>query len=120
MYTLMDFALALICCTTHNTTTVYGCGTVMPNRKFFPKDFTERALQHGDNQWRQDHNGGMVATVWMNRKPIYFLSSIHVAEYPYTFVVRHDKKGNDLIFTAPLCVFWIITKTWVALTSMIK
>ena len=95
----------------------------MPNRKFFLKDFTERALQCResftmqrelynaeralqcrDSQWRQDHNSGMVATVWMDRKPIYFPSNIHVAEDPYTFVVRHDQKGNDLIVTAPPCV----------------
>ena len=76
----------------------------MSNRKFFLKDFTERAIQHGDSQWRKDHNSGMVVTVWMDRKPIYFLGNIHIAEDPYTFVVRHDQKGNDLIFTAPPCV----------------
>ena len=83
---------------------VYSCGTVMSDRKFFLKDFTERALPHGDSQWRQDHNSGMVVTVWMDRKPIYFLSNIHVAEDPYIFVVKHGQKGNDLIFTTPPCV----------------
>ena len=49
----------LLHCLQHHK--VYGCGTVMSYGKFFPKDFTERALQCGDSQWRQDHSSGMVS-----------------------------------------------------------
>lgn len=45
----------------------------------------------------------MVATVWCDKKPIYFLSSIHMPVKPCS-VQRGDDKGNSLEIPATPCV----------------
>jgi hypothetical protein len=84
-----------------------GTGTVMTNRKQFPKQLVKlgaeaRALAQGDSEWLQCHTTGIVATRWTDKKPIYFLSNGLRAEStePMT-VTRRNKQGEKLTVPAP-------------------
>jgi hypothetical protein len=44
---------------------------------------------------------GILATVWCDKRPIHFLSSIHVAEKEGSTVSRKDGRGRRLHVTAP-------------------
>ena len=51
-------------------------GTIQTNRKLFPKDIICKKLpQRGDSKFRCSDNLSVCA--WMDRKPIYFVSSVH-------------------------------------------
>lgn len=81
---------------------LYACGTVMVNRGF-PREIVParpRDLNRGDSMWRQDHSTGVLASTWMDKKPIHTLSTIHMAEGEYT-VTRHNNRGEELIVPAP-------------------
>ena len=75
-----------------------GCGTVMTNRKGFPKHLkvTGKGTQ-GESEWMQCANTGILATRWCDKKPIYFLSNIHMAELDGLVIRRHNKKGEAIM-----------------------
>ncbi len=75
-----------------------GCGTVMTNRTGFPKDLKVRGKgTQGESEWMQCANTGILATQWCDKKPIYFLSNIHVAERDGLAIRRHNKKGEAIM-----------------------
>lgn len=83
-----------------------GTGTCMTNRQCYPKDLIKtkaeaRRLEQGQSEWLQCHNTGMVATRWMDKKPIYFMSNGYRCEsQPPVTVVRHNKQGEELVVPA--------------------
>ena len=85
-----------------------GCGTVMTNREGFPKDLkvTGKGTQ-GESEWMQCANTGILARWWCDKKPIYFLSNIHVAERDGLAIRRHNKKGEAIMVNVI-----IGTETW--------
>ena len=75
-----------------------GCGTVMTNRTGFPKDLKVRGKgTQGESEWMQCANTGILATRWCDKKPIYFLSNIHLAERDGLAIRRHNKKGEAIM-----------------------
>ena len=61
---------------------INACGTARPNRIGFPKELLTKATN--TNRWFMDFrsNGPLLATIWVDKRSIYFLSTIHVAEPP--------------------------------------
>ena len=55
----------------------YAAGTVMQNRKVFPPSLVhnKKDLARGDIKYLSKNN--LQALVWMDRKPMYFLSTFH-------------------------------------------
>lgn len=77
-----------------------GSGTCMTNRKGFPKQLVKtkaeaRKLTQGQFEWVQCQKTGLVATRWMDKKAIYFLSNglMPEASTPVT-VTRVTKIGE--------------------------
>ena len=77
---------------------LYFCGTSMTNRKGFPKTLIDqsRKSEQGSYQWQQCQTTGIVATRWMDKRPIYFVLTGLLPEDADCFVTRHDKAGKDL------------------------
>lgn len=64
---------------------IYACGTVRMNRRGFPDDLKGRLhLQRGQSMTRQ--KGNLTASVWQDKKPVAFLSTLSDprAEVPVT------------------------------------
>ena len=58
---------------------IMACGTVRTNRKGFPKELVKKGKQAcGFYDFRT--NGPLLACAWYDRRMVYLLSSIHVAE----------------------------------------
>lgn len=54
---------------------IYACGTVRMNRRGFPDDLKGRLrLQRGQSMTRQ--KGNLTASVWQDKKPVAFLSTL--------------------------------------------
>lgn len=76
-----------------------GCGTIMTNRKYFPKEIIKPKKQcktPGESEYRQCQRTGIVATRWVDKAPIYFLSNAHVAVREGLTVTRTNKTGESL------------------------
>ena len=52
-------------------------------------------------------NTGILARWWCDKKPIYFLSNIHVAERDGLAIIRHNKEGEAIMVNVI-----IGTETW--------
>ena len=72
----------------------------MTLRECFPKDpkVTGKGTQ-GESEWMQCANTGILATRWCDKKPIYLLSNIHMAERNGLAIRRHNKKGEAIMVT---------------------
>ena len=83
-----------------------ACGTVQTNRIGFPTSLITKksAVQRGESKWLQCKNTGIIATMWCDNKPIYFLTTIHVAESDGLEVSRRDKRGNKQPVPCTPCV----------------
>lgn len=71
-----------------------ACGTVRPNRKGFPKALVKKGKQaRGFYDYRT--NGPLLACAWYDRRMVYLLTTIHVAETTDgpTTVSRRVEKG---------------------------
>ena len=72
---------------------VNACGTARQNRKYFP---SELKVDRNDIAGYYDFqsSGPLLATVWKDKRVVYFLSTIHVARAssPVT-VQRREKDG---------------------------
>ena len=81
---------------------LYACGTAMTNRQGFPKELIKKAnlCKQGDFEWQQCSNTSILATRWCDRRPIYFLSTCFIPEHDECNVIRHDKRGNELVVKA--------------------
>ena len=75
-------------------------GTCMTNRKGFPKQLVKskaegRKLKQGDFEWVRCHTTGIVATRWMDKKPIYFLSNGLAPESSTPLTVKRVTKTGE-------------------------
>ena len=61
---------------------INACGTVRPNRIGFPKELLTKATNTNCGFVDFLSNGSLLATIWVDKRSIYFLSTIHVAEPP--------------------------------------
>ena len=101
----------------------YMCGTVKPNRKQFPKDLANDAIDKGQSIFYECDAEEMVAVKFRSLKNkstgkpkvVHLLSTAHDATTGPTG--KKDKDGNDVI--KPKCVLAYTTK-WVVLISWIK
>ena len=78
-------------------------GTVLTNRKFFPKDLAKmKKLQRGEYHYMNHEN--IVCLVWMDQRPIHFITSYHDPQQRGT-VQRIMKNGISLEVQAPsVCI----------------
>ncbi|XP_070562433.1 piggyBac transposable element-derived protein 4-like [Ptychodera flava] len=83
----------------------YGCGTVMANRKGFPSQLKRdpKDLQHGEMAWLTEEMTDLLATVWQDKKPVYYLSTLHTENADQN-VILHNRRGEEIILPAPPCV----------------
>ena len=70
-----------------------ACGTALTNRKQFPQVIigNKKNLQRGDSVYVCSEN--ISAVMWMDRRPIYFMSTCHDPQQKAT-VSRRDKQGH--------------------------
>ena len=61
---------------------INACGTARPNRIGFPKELLTKATNSNHGFVDFLSNGPLLATIWVDKRSIYFLSTIHVAEPP--------------------------------------
>ena len=61
---------------------INACGTAGPNRIGFPKELLTKATNSNSGFVDFRSNGPLLATIWVDKRSIYFLSTIHVAEPP--------------------------------------
>jgi hypothetical protein len=82
---------------------VYAVGTLRPNRRGVPQDLVASAdsLQRGQFEHRQKDR--LVATVWMDRAPVYFLSTC-VSPLEGATVKRRDDEGKEVTVNCPTVV----------------
>ena len=70
-----------------------ACGTVRTNRRDFPKELVHKK-KNGKQRGYYDYRskGPLLSTVWFDRRFIYFVSTLHVAENSSgpTYVMRHS------------------------------
>ena len=73
-----------------------ACGTALTNRKFFPKELRrgKSDMARGEFHYQFCTETKLLATVWCDKKPIYFLSNIHTAEVEGTVVMRTNENGK--------------------------
>lgn len=81
---------------------ILACGTVRTNRKGFPIAIGHvKKLDRGQSQFRQRDK--MVATVWYDKRPVYFLSTAHNAVGTAT-VNRRTGSGERIPVACPPAV----------------
>jgi len=91
----------------------YVTGTARVNSSGFPKPIihkSKRGFPRGSNEWRM--NRPILAQVWMNSKPVYFLTTLHHPVFDDTtpdnqrIVKRKGKKGErqGIEVSCPPCI----------------
>ena len=74
---------------------VNACGTARQNRKFFPSELkVDRNVIRGYYDFRS--SGPLLATVWKDKRVVYFLSTIHVARASSLVTVQRREKDGSL------------------------
>ena len=61
---------------------IHTCGTACSNRKHFPQDLATHATVGNRGLYYYRSIGELLAAVWVDKRAIYFLSTIHPAELP--------------------------------------
>ena len=82
---------------------INACGTARVNRKGFPKDLvhTRKDVERGYYDYRSD--GPLLATVWFDRRFIYFLSTMHSCEPSDGSTVTVNRRKQDGTQEAVVC-----------------
>lgn len=82
---------------------IHSCGTVLVNRKGFPKNLIRRKkdMKRGDCDFRCSDD--LSAVVWCDRSPLYFLSTFDEPQQ-MTTVKRKNKDGTVVQVQCPLVV----------------
>ena len=78
-------------------------GTVRPNRIGFPSSLVEESPNLSRGQWAFRQNEKMVAYLFVDRSPVYFLSTFYYPSQLDT-LERRGKKGQKLVFQVPKAV----------------
>jgi len=73
---------------------VNACGTVRPNRKYFPQELNvnKRDVDTGYYDYRS--SGPLLASVWMDKRILHLLSTMHVA-YPSSAPATVRRRAGD-------------------------
>ena len=71
---------------TLSTHQLYGCGTARPTRRQFPETLKHVRPGRGEHVFRQ--RGDLVASVWMDKKPVNMLSTLAQADVTHTIQKR--------------------------------
>ena len=61
---------------------INACGTVRTNRLGFPKELVTKATKDIRGHYEYLSNGLLLACVWVDKRCVYFVDTMHVAEYP--------------------------------------
>ena len=86
---------------------INACGTARPNRIGFPKELLTKATNSNHGFVDFLSNYPLLATIWVDKRSIYFLSTIHVAEPPLgstCTVKRRTTTGAQEDKPCPPCV----------------
>ena len=78
-------------------------GTVRPNRIGFPSSLVDESPSLNRGQWSFQQNEKMVAYVFVDHNPVYFLSTFYYPSQLDT-LERRGKKGQKLLFEVPKAV----------------
>ena len=70
---------------------LYCCGTTRTTRRGFPVSLKQVALQRGEHAFCQ--RGNLVASVWMDKKPVNMLSTLAQADATHT-ALRKQRDGS--------------------------
>ena len=61
---------------------INACGTARSNRKHFPKELVSPSTVSNRGMYKYLSNGPLLACVWVDKRSIYFLTTLHVAKPP--------------------------------------
>ena len=84
---------------------INACGTARPNRKEFPHDLVHRKgerFERGFYDYRS--NGPLLAAFWVDRRFIYFISTLHSAlpsSGAVTTIMRREGDGTQIAVQCP-------------------
>ena len=80
---------------------IYSCGTARMDRRGFPADLKGLRLNRGEFDFRQ--KGGVVATVWRDKKDVSIISTL-TSGTETTTVERRQKDGTKVTVPCPQAV----------------
>ena len=83
---------------TLSTHKLYACGTVRATCREFPETLKHVRLDRGEHVFCQ--RGDLVATAWMDKKPVTMLSTLAQADATHT-VQRRQRDGNRASVQCP-------------------
>ena len=83
-----------------------ACGTARPSRRHFPSDIITKAMKHNVGKYDYRSNGPLLALVWIDKRSIYMITSIHVAEQVGSIprVKRRQIDGSRIDVPCPPCL----------------
>ncbi len=92
----------------HRLYTQYGinaCGTVRPNRIGFPKELIIKAIDANRGTYKYLSNGPLLACSWIDKRTLYFLSTMHIGERIHNPTVKRKQADGSLADVAcPPCL----------------
>jgi hypothetical protein len=75
---------------------INACGTCRPNRVNFPANtLALKATETNRSRSKYRSNGPVLAVSWVDKKCIYFVSTLHVAEVPDGMCCAVKRRGKD-------------------------
>ncbi len=81
---------------------INACGTCRTNRLDFPPELIQKATKQNAGFYDFRSNGPLLACVWIDKRSIYFLSTMHVAETaPSPTVKRRKLDGTEIEVVCP-------------------
>ncbi len=84
---------------------INACGTAHTNRRFFPKSLVTHSTAENRGDYKFLCNGPLLSCSWVDKRTMYFLSTMHVAETstPCT-VKRRQADGSIKNLNCPPCL----------------
>ena len=90
LYTDNYYTSPLLFLSLHNKG-INACGTARSNRPYFPQDLVYKRKQHERGFYDYRSNGSLLAVVWMDKRYIYFVSTLHCAKTMDPTTVKRRK-----------------------------
>lgn len=81
---------------------IYACGTIRVDRKYLPSFKPTSSMERGENEWFVSNNK-VIATKWIDNKPVYVLSNFHDPN-EVTTVKRREKDGSRVTVSCPVAI----------------
>ena len=91
----------------YKTKEINACGTCRPNRQGFPKELVVKATKHNRGHYDYRSNGPLVACSWVDKRSIYFVSTLHIGELASgqkCEVKRRQQDGTSVDVACPPCL----------------